>query len=151
MCRACTDYLVYLVILIYKEAPNYFSETLLTLRQRLLPVPALLQACLSVEACCNLFCKTDGKGEVSDSLRVPIRSLWDTSQLTDSGLRLPKQTRLHFKYIAGLLGNPLLCSLSLSRTHTCTHTHSVAISLPRRWTSIFLRVPTHAFRWQHNA
>lgn len=32
-----------------------------------------------VEACCCLFTKMNGKGDVSDSLKVPINCLWDIS------------------------------------------------------------------------
>lgn len=65
-----------------------------------------------VEACCHRVKKTNGKWDVCDNLKVPISCLLHIS-LHIHLLNLPQtNSRLHFKYIAGLLGNLLLCSLS---------------------------------------
>lgn len=79
-------------------------------KRGLAPPPPLLFA--PVRACCRAFRKTDGEGGIRVGFKAPVSRLRDVS-LYVRHRTSPKQTEgLHIKYIAGLLGNALLCSRS---------------------------------------
>lgn len=58
--------------------------------------------------CCCTFWKINGKRVTSDSAESTRQSACETFPCTSSPGPPQTNSRLHFKYIAGLLGNPLL-------------------------------------------